>query len=286
MSKSTHRGSNGSRRPGPTGPRTPDGKRRSARNASTHKIFAGRILPDEEKEASRLFAQFQEDLRPQSSLEIEFIGDIVQNRLQARRIDKYLVHEVDKAQVPVLLEDLGQLDARYRSELFRPAAPLAASGDAGRRPLHPMYCVWSLSVLKENIEKHGTRPDGDLVVLDRIYGGELTAAATEIVRLLKLVKLAQAECTGVEGADECASLQAGILEQLDREIKSQEHRWSLECARDQFQIGSNRAQFLPEPVLRRIEQYRSANVRRLMYLLGAIERIRELRKPAAHTTSD
>jgi hypothetical protein len=88
MSKSIRRGSSRPRRPGPSGPRTPEGKRRSAQNASKHKIFAGRILPDETKLASKLFAQFQEDLQPQSSLELEFIGEIVQNCLQARRIER------------------------------------------------------------------------------------------------------------------------------------------------------------------------------------------------------
>jgi len=286
MSESIPRDSNGSRRPGPTGPRTPGGKRRSAQNASTHRIFAGRILAEEEKEAARLFAQFQEDLRPESSLEIEFIGDIVQNRVQARRIDKYLVHEVEKANVTSLLEDLDRLDERYRSELFRPGAPTAAAEDAVRGALHPSFLVESLNVLKAVIEKRGARPDGDLTVMDRMYGGELTAGATEIVRLLKLLKHAEAECGRVEGANERESLQASILKQLDREIELQRSRLTLEGVRDVYEIGTNRAQFLPEPVLRRVERYRTGNVRQFLRDLGAIERIRKLREPPVDPPSD
>lgn len=280
MSKSSNRLKGSSAR-GPGGPRTPEGKRRSAQNASKHKIFAGRILPEEKTEAFKLFTQFQEDLGPQSSLEFEFVGDIVLNRMQARRIDKYLVHEVDRARVPTLLEDLGRLDARYRSNVFpRASPPTAAIGaDAARGSLHPAHCVWSLNVLKMMIERRGAQPDGDLAVLHRIYGSELTARATDIVRCYKLLAIAQSESEGVESTNQRASLQAEILAQLDREIASQGHRLALEGARDEIELGSDRAQFLPDFVLRRFERYRSMNVRQFARFLEIIDRIRELREP-------
>ena len=103
MSKSNGGRSNGSSGAGSSGPRTPAGKRRSAQNASKHKIFAGRILPGEQKEALKLFAQFQEELRPECSLESEIISDLVQNRMQARRIDKHYIYEVGKAGAPYVL---------------------------------------------------------------------------------------------------------------------------------------------------------------------------------------
>jgi hypothetical protein len=273
MSKSISQNPNGSRRPGATGPRTPEGKRRSAQNASTHKIFAGRMFSEEQKEASKLYSRFREDLQPQSSLEIELIGDLVQNRLQARRIDKYWVHESSNAQLSALFEDFRRLDARY--ELFRPTVPVAAPEDGKRRPFHPMYCLWGLITLRETIKEHGARPDRDLAVLNAIYGGELTAAATEMVRLYKLLKLAQAGNQGGEGTTDCASLQARILELLDREIDWQRYRLSLEQVRDKFEIGTN-PELPPEPVLRRIERYRSGNLRQLMRLMDAIKKIRGL----------
>lgn len=280
MSKLNGRRSNGLSGAGTGGPRTPAEKRRSAQNASKHKIFAGRILPDEEKDAFRLFTQFQKDLRPQSSLELEFIGDLVLNRLQARRIDKYLVHEVELARVPTILEDLERLDARYRSNLFAPTGPPAAStGTAVRGSLHPAHCVWSLNGLKAMIEKRGAQPDDDLIVLDRIYGGELTLIAADIVRLYKMLAIAQSDGEGAESAHPRASLQVEILERLDREIAAQRSRAEIEGARDQFEIGSNRAQFLPNAVLRRIDRYRSTNSRQCARQLELIDRVRDLREP-------
>jgi len=286
MSKSIRRGSSCSRRPGPSGPRTPAGKRRSAQNASKHKIFAGRILPDETKLASKLFAQFQADLQPQSSLELEFIGEIVQNRLQARRIDKYFVHEVMKAQVPFLLEDLERFDARYRSELICPANPMAAPGDAARGRMHPAHCLGFLHALKDMVEKYGARPDSDLVVLDRIYGSELTATATAIVQSYKMLRIAQAEGESAERTNQCAALLASILEELDREIESQGHRLGLEGARDLYEVGTDRATFLDESILSRIDRNRAANLRQFMLDLEAIKRIRGLRKPPVDAPSD
>lgn len=285
MSRSRPRNSNGSRRPGPTGPRTRGGKRRSAQNASKHNIFAKRILPDEVKEAHRLFAQFVEDLRPQTSLELEKIGDLVQNRLQTRRIDKYVVQEFAKAEAPSLLESADRLDARYRSELFCAAAPQSVPRDAAHQ-LHPRYRIWFLAGLKAHVEKDGAQPDSDLAALDTIYGDALTANATEIVRLYKILKLGPPGREEGDGASERASLQAHILEQLEREIAAQTCRWELEQKRDEVEIMRNSMVLLPEPLFTRIERYRSENTREFERHLGVIERIRRLRKPAADAPSD
>jgi hypothetical protein len=278
MSKSARRSPNNPSGPGSGGPRTPAGKRRSAQNASKHKIFAGRILPEEQKEAMKLFAQFQEDLQPECSLENEIISDLVLNRLQARRIDKHFVYEVRKAGVPAVLADLGQLDARYRANYIHSAVRLVASTpeDAVRGAIHPGHCVWALEVLKANIVSHGAQPQGDLTVLNGIYGTEMTATAIEIVRLYRLLERAQAQGAA---ASEAASLQAEILVKLDHEIGLQQHRWQLEHARDQFEIGTDRAPFLTDADLTRLERYRSGNMRQFVRLLEAFQRIRRLRNP-------
>jgi hypothetical protein len=280
MSKSSNR-PNGSSGRGPGGPRTPAGKRRSAQNASKHKIFSARVLPDEQKEALKLFRQFEEDLRPECSLENEIIGNLVQNRLQARRIEKQYVFEVGKAAVPTFLDDLGQLDARYRANYFLSAVQFAGSTPetAARGSIHPEHCVWSLQVLKADIEQNGAHPKADLIALNGIYGTELTATATEIVRNLKLLEISQARGENGAAANGATSLQAEILVLLDREIDSQMHRWELEHLRDQFAFGTNRAPFLTDVDLTRLDRYRSGNIRRFMRLLEALQRIRRLRNP-------
>jgi hypothetical protein len=278
MSKSLRRKPINSSGAASGGPRTPTGKRRSAQNASKHKIFAGRILPEEQKEAIKLFAQFQDDLRPECSLENEIISDLVLNRLQGRRIDKHYIYEVRKAAVPTILADLGQLDARYRANYIHSAVQLVASSpeDAVRGAIHPGHCFWSLNVLKANIVSHGAQPQGDLTVLNGIYGTEMTATAIEIVRLYRLLERAQAQGAA---ASEAASLQAEILVKLDHEIGLQQHRWQLEHARDQFEIGTDRAPFLTDADLTRLERYRSGNMRQFVRLLEAFQRIRRLRNP-------
>src|SRR5260370_1931715 len=81
----------------PKGPRTPQGRARSAKNAMKHKFFVGRILPEEKKQASLFFDAFHQELQPKGALELEIIGDIVLNRLQKGRIDKYIAFEFEKS---------------------------------------------------------------------------------------------------------------------------------------------------------------------------------------------
>ncbi len=278
MSKSNR--TNGSSGSGSGGPRTPAGKRRSAQNASKHRIFAGRILSNEEKEAAKLFAQFQQDLQPESSLEIEIISDLVQNRLQARRIDKHYVYEVDRARVPTIFEELGRVEERYRSDLFRPAGPPAASkGEAVRGSLHPVHCLGLLHALKSLIEDRGAKPEEDVPVLERIYGGELTMAATYIMLKYKQLAIAQSEGDRAETTEERSLLQSKIVEQLKGEIDSQSHRLALEGVRDQIEMGTDRAPFLTDSQLSQFERYRSGNTRQFMRLIAAFERIRRLGNP-------
>lgn len=67
-----------------TGPRTPEGKARSSRNASTHGLAAGLFLRDEADEAlaDALFAEIQ----PSGVLELELLEQFVDSALRLRRI--------------------------------------------------------------------------------------------------------------------------------------------------------------------------------------------------------
>lgn len=75
--------------PRSTGPRTPQGKRRSARNASKHKILVGRILPEEADAAYCIWEELVKDLNPRGMLQQEIVLDLTLNRLVRCRIENY-----------------------------------------------------------------------------------------------------------------------------------------------------------------------------------------------------
>ena len=83
--------------PRSTGPRTPHGKTRSARNASKHKVLVGRILPEEANAAAYISEELTKDFNPHTVLEREIVLDLVVNRIQRRRIDKCNANEIVKA---------------------------------------------------------------------------------------------------------------------------------------------------------------------------------------------
>ena len=77
------------------GPRTAHGKSKSSQNSRTHMIFIDEVLPEEENAASLLDDEIRAELRLEGPVELRIGRELVQNELQARRIEKFAV-QVDQ----------------------------------------------------------------------------------------------------------------------------------------------------------------------------------------------
>jgi hypothetical protein len=155
-------------RGGSTGPRTPRGKRRSARNASKHNFFVGRILPEEEELVAFLRKNFIQDLRAQSVLELELVDDLVLNRVQRRRLDQHMVIEFEKA-TRHKVEGWMEMHEQRRAEIWiRNTLALSGSESISRERLNPEDCAAALDGLRTNIRERGLSPDEDTELLNQL----------------------------------------------------------------------------------------------------------------------
>jgi hypothetical protein len=110
-----------------TGPRTPDGKARSAQNARKHGLAALRLLigPEDREEFDQLLAGYQADIAPQGALQQTLFDELVAAAWNLRRIRVMETELYSRAATcsdllddDVLLTKLDRL-ARHKSRIER-----------------------------------------------------------------------------------------------------------------------------------------------------------------------
>jgi hypothetical protein len=263
-----------------TGPRSAHGKARSSQNAVKHKILVGRILPEEKKQAALLLGAFQQELQSQGGLELEIVADIVLNRLQKHRIDKYAASEFEKSKTQRLVRWLERDEcggALYWLKQINSGRKFRGLDD---RRLPPDVCLEILVGLKNRIEKHGLLPEDDVKLLNHAYGSQPTEHLA--LMLAKYKQAMQIDLDQSADDDQArksarAELQQTILESVDVEIGRQQTQVTLKTALDSSDYADDVPAPPPAHILDLIERYNSANMREFKQLLDALKCVRKIK---------
>jgi hypothetical protein len=266
-------------RRGSGGPRTPCGKSKSSQNARKHLIFVDRVFPQEENAASLLYDEIRAEFSLEGAMELRIGRDLVQNELQATRIENFALQESIKAKTLVLFS-LAEYD---RNHTFRFPIPQEHASEPGYLTrFRPKLCAIFLKHLKRVIEERGLRPDEDLKFLRLIYGNELTDFAEGIVMRYEIFKTSERVDKGEENTRVGNNYdhKAHILEGIQMEIDAQAIRQTFGNVRELFEPTSDSVVLPPPDVDDRIERYRTANIRKMARLLAVLETIRRLKKEA------
>jgi len=235
-----------------------------------------RVLPEEEDAASLLSHQIQAEFHLDGAMELSIGRALVQNELQAARIEKFAVQELIKAGM------LAALDVHsYELNRFSryPVPKEYQSDTAFCTRLRPAVCVKFLNNLKRLVEKRGPQPDEDIKHLTLMYGSQLTPNAESILILYKGYKTIESPENTDEKTKEqtIRDYQARIVEAIDQEIQAQELRKILDVFRELHETPPD-PRLLPSPeVDERIERHRTARMRTRGRLLGDLETIRRLK---------
>jgi hypothetical protein len=142
-------------------------------------------------------------------------------------------------------------------------------------------CIVILAALKSKIEKRGLLPENDLESLNRVYGNQPTEYGAMMVNTYnEVMQMDHVQCTEDDKARKSkhAEYQQKILEALDTEIHRQRDRSKLKTDLADMECPTNFPVPPPVPILDLILRYSSTNVRELKHLLGALERIRGLKR--------
>jgi hypothetical protein len=266
-------------RRGAGGPRTAHGKSKSSKNSQKHLIFIDRVLPEEENAASSLYDEIRAEFDLEGPMELRIGRDLVQNELQAGRIERFAVQEWIKA-ATLAPADFDNDSRAYTHRFTIPKEHQSEPGYFTR--LRPGYCAIYLAHLKRTIEQRGLRSDEDLEFIRLIYGNQMTALAETIVAFYKMLEPG-ADVDKTDGNVKARKIddgQARILEIIQSEIMAQEMRRELEKVRESFEPASDSVVLPPPDVDDRIERYRTANTRKMDRSLAILETIRRLKKEA------
>lgn len=161
-----------SRRTGPTGPRTTQGKERSKSNALKHGIFSrGALLQGESRaEFDAVLNGLRESLQPEGTLEEMLVEKLAQLAWRHRRMLTAETAEIQRAIESVSWEEVGrqaegsikisEYSIRHDGGLIRRIANITVLES----------CLRRLRELGDDIERDGFDPKSDATVLTDLYG--------------------------------------------------------------------------------------------------------------------
>jgi hypothetical protein len=265
---------------GPGGPRTVHGKSKSSRNSLKHGIFVDRVLPHEEAAAAVLNDALQAEFHLRGAVELKIGRDLVQNELEASRIESFALQQFQRAR---LLSKLSVESFESRHTPFcRYPIPKEKAGEPGYRTcLRPAVCTMFLCLLKRQIEKFGLQPDADLACLSAIYGDQLSPCGEVILFHYNLFTASERrdKADGTSTKPKKIDPQVLIIEAIDREIKFQELKEVAESRREVIESAFNCTTLPPDHEFDRIERYRTAAARKFSRLLNNLETVRRLKQP-------
>jgi hypothetical protein len=263
------------------GPKTPAGKRRSAKNSTKHGIFIARVLPEEEKEARVLHAGFVTELQPEGPVEMEIIGDMVINRLQKKRLDRHEAYEFDLARRKHE-EERRKLHGTQDADGFLRIAkscdnPIAAT--LGRDRLPPTLLI---DILR-NFRGHVLQPDINVTgmrgTLQLLFGTDYSSAAAKMTYLC--AKIGSRVGSGKEATREwpvdCEADRAELLTTIDGEIEHQISEQKRQTELDAIDFSRSTPIVPPEVVVERNLRYRVANQREFTQFLKQMRALRRLK---------
>jgi hypothetical protein len=242
-----------------------------------HKIFVGRILPEEKKQASLLFSAFQEELASHGALETEIVADIVLNRLQKHRIDKYVAYEFEKSSRNHFIGFLERHEHEMALYWRRHAIP---GGWSDRVRLPPGVCVTILADLRNDIENRGLLPADHLKVLNFVYGDQFTELGARMVseynEVMRMDVGQRTEDDKVRKSKR-AEYQQSTLDAIDVEIARQKAQLELKTQLEEMEVAADVPAPPPAAALDLILRYSAANMREFKQLLDALKCIRKLK---------
>jgi len=256
--------------PGPTGPRTSQGKAKSSRNAIKHGLYSERVSPSEEDEAARLHRALRKDLHLQG-FEDEFFGsDLVLTMLKKRRLDKYTCHESRKAKMQAFCEKVRNFELRHYPE---------RDSSSSRNRLHPDLCVVFLKKIKTNIERRGLNSQEDLPILYSLFSrgeSKLSFLGQSIILLYEMMKPPRNKSDGQSTNPDCDELQTRILKGLELAIENEQGMARIELLKDDEDLQVHT--LLPDAIADRILRFEDAIQEHSIGQLDLLERYRRLRK--------
>jgi len=270
-----------------TGPRTPQGKERSKKNATKHGIFSTAVLLPRESRAEfdLLHAGLWEALQPEGKLEEVLVEKLAAVLWRHRRLLLTEAAEIRKS-VEFMAWDQQNAQQEKAEEIGRDAHDLEYKGGLIKDIRNPdvlSRCLELLAELREGVERKGFKGD-DSEILGKIYGESHHEHLGTNVYDWYLVwsntaSVSEAErvSQGYASADKCKQkVLEGIDEELRRLKRYQKIQGAIEA--DRMKLEALRRCVPESPSLDRLLRYEASLERGFDRTLSQLERLQRIRR--------
>jgi hypothetical protein len=274
-----------SRKRGATGPRTPQGKESSKRNALKHGIFSQVALLKNESRAEldALWNGLREHLQPEGTLEEMLVEKLAVIAWQQRRlliaqtaetqrsIESVVWNEVERqAEGPT---KISEYSIRQEDGLIRRIANAEVLKE----------CLELLKRLRDGIEENGFNPKWDSVILTKLYGGASRDNWQRTLLDSYQAWLRTAECSDEERQQHDyatpANCKKNFLEDIDDEIERLEryNRTHSRIVAEQKNLEERRQHVPLTPQFDHFVRYGASLERNFDRTLSQLERCQRMR---------
>ena len=268
-----------------TGPRTPEGKQRSKRNALKHGIFSGSVLLKGESRAeyNSLFDGLVETFVPEGKLEEVLVEKLATDFWRRRRLLQSEVAEIRKG-VDFLQSEQQTRDHQELQEIERPSALSFEGGLMSR--IDNTYilnsCLDLLAGLREQFSEKGFS-ENDTPILRNIYGDIYGKTRSYNLFLcygfwFGISKIFEEKGMG-QGYSSPEQCKANVLKAIDKEIrrlkKLRKARTAMESER--LKVEALRRAVPESPALDRLLRYEVNLERSIDRTLTQLERLQRMR---------
>ena len=268
-----------------TGPRTPEGKKKSARNSIKHGLLSKAVLLKGElrPEYESLLAGLREHFRPEGTLEELLVEKVAILIWRYRRLIVTERAEIQKAiEFPEAEEENCQQE---EISLLKSLQENVESALIGRIDNSTVLerCLELLAELRETVQRNGFDPDSDLIILEKLYGeydeDDWKKTLLNTYMSWQTTSLVSEDERASKGYASPAECKENFLEELDQEIDRLER-----YQKAQVLMQANRRKLeslcrnVPEAsALERLLRYEANLERAFDRTLSQLERLQRMR---------
>jgi hypothetical protein len=256
---------------GPTGPRTPNGKRRSSQNARKHALSAQKLTPVEYELVGVLADGICKEFCLNGTLASAIGYDLAQNEIYRKRVEGYAAHQFKIADANAEVQNGDRMLRKQFEANFRPDIAGAGRQEDVVPRLPATTAAIFLSKLKKSIELPGPNAEEDLDRLHWIYGSEMDMVGGAI-------SFHYWSFNHHKNDHNAEQYRSRVLEAIELAIKIEQGRSIQQGVAELVEFNPDAPVLPNDEIIDRIHRHRSTYERRRSRLLGDLKMIQDLKR--------
>lgn len=255
-----------------TGPRTGQGKNRSARNAREHRLSDTTDHWDEAELVEALFREYRKELHLRGAIEIAIGRKLASNEFRMRQVTDYEAHQFEVAEAFTALQTADRQLRQGFEEFFVRDITIHNGVEVPARRIPARFAAKYLQDLRDRIARRGILMQDDRQTVVYVYGKETDCLGATIITHLAKSESADSETL--------SQITHDVIASIDLAIEQEKCRSAVHAFLQDSEFASE-AQLIPDAEMKRIKSLRIYYERQRIRLFEELVLVRRLKKNAS-----